>query len=806
MIISSGSSNPRFIFIADSPSTEDLNTNYSLSGYAGTLLASYCKQNNLDYESSFRTTFIKEEFKITDYVHKQKGYNWELIRPIADKWIEQLVYEINQLEPFLLIPLGEISFHYLTKLYGLRKFRGSIMLARGDIGLTKITKVLPVLGPYILYKDVRMGFITKMVDFAKIPKYLNDNLPPDNLIKPWIAKTSTQFRNFIDRCYPDAPFVVFDIETFMGIPSCISFCFDGFESCCIPLIDHSIDSDNRVLMLDLVSKLLSSPIPKVNQNIKYDWKILDRWGFSVKNIVGDSMLAASVNYCEFPKNLGFLTSIYTDIPYFKDEGRAYDPRKHSKDQFYLYNAKDSLATHQVYKQQVVETKELGVDWVYGKLIEIMPLYMKMEDNGIRIDESAQSRLIDKYEILFQINKFKIQTLTGVKDFNPLSAKQSFNLVFNWLGFDPTVKGVHASTTEESLLILMADKRVAKHAPNDGKEILQLLVNCRKIHKVLEVLELPLYPDGRFRCEFNLAGTVNGRTSAGKTTDEIFYTDSKNRVYKTNLGHSLQTIGKHPFFIDGKPYGTDIRNMYVPSRGYRFVEIDLSQAEARVDAVLSNNFSILSVFDGPIGIHRLTGSWVFDCDPLSIKKGTIEYHMAKTVRHAAERNMGVDRLFAMTQQPIETCKKVLAKIHKAQPEIREVFHRGIIDAMRHPETGRTLKAPNGRRHDFFGRIDKDAFNEGISFIPQAIVSDQTKFLGILPTFSKLKWARLLTEQHDGTLAEIPIGREEEFAIEYKKNIEQPINFKNCTLSRDFELIIPCEVEVGCNWEQLRPLKI
>ena len=71
---------------------------------------------------------------------------------------------------------------------------------------------------------------------------------------------------------------------------------------------------------------------------------------------------------------------------------------------------------------------------------------------------------------------------------------------------------------------------------------------------------------------------------------------------------------------------------------------------------------------------------------------------------------------------------------------------------------------------------------------------------------MPWVRLCTEQHDGVLAEVPIGREEEYFMRYKKNIETPINFKRCSLSRDFELTIPAEVEIGDSWYDLKGVKI
>jgi hypothetical protein len=87
----------------------------------------------------------------------------------------------------------------------------------------------------------------------------------------------------------------------------------------------------------------------------------------------------------------------------------------------------------------------------------------------------------------------------------------------------------------------------------------------------------------------------------------------------------------------------------------------------------------------------------------------------------------------------------------------------------------------------------------------VVSDQTKF-SFDKTFTECPWAYLLNEQHDGALAEVPIGRELEYGASYVKNVTTPIDFRTCSLSRDFELIIPCEVSVGENWYEMRDIKL
>lgn len=817
MIKAHGSSRPAAFFVADHPHGQDFETGYALTGYAGSLLKDFCREQGLYLDDYWRTCLIKEAPPKEDDKEQTKT------KALINEYSPLLIDEIRDMKPNLIIPLGERSFQFFTNLNNIRKFRGSVLPLAGDFQLERsnIIKVLPILGPYpYLNQEYRLRVISR-IDFGKIQKNLSEGPVPDNFYNIWVARSSSALRAFLDRSFKktlDDPqgFVVFDIETYLQIPICLSFCFDGFESVCIPLVDQSIDRDNRTLMLEMVDKVLRSNIPKVNQNIKYDWKILERWGFRVNNVIGDTMLASSTLYCEFPKNLGFLTSIYTDLPYFKDEGKEFDPDRSKRDRYYLYNAKDSLATSQIYSQQKKETIELGVDWVYKKLVQIMPIYRRAEDRGLRVDDEIRTTLLAKYESLYHIQELICRRLLNQNYFNPASHKQCRWAIYDELGYKK-VQGVKTnddgqpSTDEDSLNMLLI-KGEASRAPSIGPLVLSAIIAARKVHKVIEVLELPLHPDGQFRCEFNLAGTETGRSTASATTDQLIVFDN-NKIEVVNLGHSLQTIGKHGFMIDGVTYGKDLRSMYIPAPGYVFVECDLSGAEARVDRVLSGVFD-MQVFDNP-GIHKLTGSWLFDCKPEEIKKNILvdpgdgtapidRYHLSKTFRHAGERNMGPGQAMIMTGRPFRECDRMLNKFHSFQPEIKQVFHRDVMRALDAP--AHSLVAPNGRRRDFFDRIDKHTYNEGISTLPQAIVSDQTKFHGIGQTFSDpciYTWAHFLVEQHDGALMQAKKGREMELGRLYKKNIESvPIDFRRGTLIRDYELVIPCEVSIGPNWYEMK----
>ena len=141
-------------------------------------------------------------------------------------------------------------------------------------------------------------------------------------------------------------FMTLDIETYLGYITAVGFSFDGKEGVSIPFTIEGggMDYANLYLLQCEVARLLASRIPKVNQNIKYDWVILERFGFRLSNVRGDTGLGLKVLYPELAKNLGFQVSIWTDLPYFKDESDKkqvmWNPKLYTKDSLYIYNAKD----------------------------------------------------------------------------------------------------------------------------------------------------------------------------------------------------------------------------------------------------------------------------------------------------------------------------------------------------------------------------------------------------------------------------------------------------------------------------------
>lgn len=803
-----GSENATIMVVGDSATSEEIESGYALHGWAGRELSILFKRNGLDWNKVWKTLYIKD---ILSYNGTGKKKRKEAVQEISTKadWDGTLREEIRAIGPNIIVPVGELAFTFLTGQRSLHKFRGSVLPLRQDVQnyfVNRTIRVIPTFGAKDFFDETVKVYTT--LDVAKIAKNQTrtDPIPSEGLV--WVAHTAQEFRNFLNR-FTNPSFCFFDIETRYGIPVCISFCFDGYESVTVPLLDKEIDIANTILIWQMVGKVLASNIPKVNQNIFYDDNILSRFGWIVNNIVGDTSLRAGIIYPELPKNLGFLTSIYTDMPYYKDEGKDIDLSiPDSKKRFYIYCARDSLSCYQIYQKQTEDLKDLGLYEFYEEKIQpLYPIYRSINQTGFLVDDEARQKLRSKYTILLQTILSTFRSLCNDPEMNPRSPKFA-TFVYEELKY-PSRKDRttgNYTTEEEVLLELMVLHEPLRGDKEVGKKVLELAIAARKVWKVLEYINTHIHPDGRWRASYNLGGTTTGRSSSGKTTDQLLILSEERKIKvdrNTSCGRSLQTISKHGFKVGGEVYGKDLRSIFVPTPGFIFIEGDLSQAEARVDAVLAEDFEFLEEFDKKPGVHCMTGGWVFECDPWTIKKGTEEYHMAKIVRHAGERNIWPDHLATMLQKSLLFCEQLLEKFHAAQPKIRRTFHFEIKEFVRR---NRFLISPQGRRRDFFGKLDWHLYNEAISQIPQATVSDQMKFsMPILNETLDRNQYRWIYEGHDALMAEVKPDYRETFCKEFTKVVERPIDFRGCSLSRDFDLKIPCELEWSdTNWLGMVPV--
>jgi DNA polymerase I-like protein with 3'-5' exonuclease and polymerase domains len=248
----------------------------------------------------------------------------------------------------------------------------------------------------------------------------------------------------------------------------------------------------------------------------------------------------------------------------------------------------------------------------------------------------------------------------------------------------------------------------------------------------------------------------------------------------------------------------------------FLNCDFSQAEGRVVALLSDDEETLKMYDEH-DIHALTASWFIGGTEEKYSKKILGYEcperfLGKTTRHAGNLGAGKRRLSIEVNNqarkygiPVmiseSRAEHALKIFHMKSPKIQGVFHAGIIECLKNK---RQLIAPipygiqskYGGKRTFYERWGDELFRMAFSYIPQRAVSDNTK-AAALRIRHRLPKIKIVMEAHDALLFSIPIPLVDEYANIIKREMERPIIFENCSLTRH-DLIIPCDVEIGENY--------
>jgi DNA polymerase I-like protein with 3'-5' exonuclease and polymerase domains len=308
-----------------------------------------------------------------------------------------------------------------------------------------------------------------------------------------------------------------------------------------------------------------------------------------------------------------------------------------------------------------------------------------------------------------------------------------------------------------------------------------------------------------RTSYRLSGTTSGRTATGTSSDYILVGEPGSYSWE-NMGLSFQQIPKHGFEFGNETYGKDIRRCYVPSPGYEFIEIDLSQAEARVVDVLANDYESLAEYE-ILDKHWKMAKLCFPelgeynkKDPALVRKRQI----GKTGKHASNYDESPFAFAMRMHMPVREATKILTAIRQGNPKIANVFHAEVRKAL---DNTRTLRTGFGRRREFFDRITPETYKEAYAYIPQGMLSDHVKF-NILCNLEEntSEFARPLVEWHDSILSEVKIGYREPYIREFKRLAATPITFLEGTFIRDHPLVIPIEAEVGNSWYDLKGISI
>jgi DNA polymerase len=781
-----GASCAKLLIVGEAPAKHEVEQGRPLVGSTGKIVDELLRNAGMNRGEVYATNVFKYRCPGDDIE------NAGLTGHSIEEGIPDLWREIDAIRPNCILGLGNLALSTLTGKEGITKWRGSILPAIHG-GYKVVNTIHPAslfkrTTPYSQKAYIQFDF-ARAIEESKTPSL---DLPHRTL---QVIRSSYELQNFLD-AYRDRNRIMIDLEVIKCVPTCVGIAFNKNHAVSVPVIPlrhlhgGSIMSDaDRRELLRILARFLEDPRLEIcGQNFKFDHgKLLNPLRMKVKpaNVYFDTMLAQHVLNPEFPKALQFISSLYTREPFYKDEGRDFNSKRDSLDRHYLYNAKDCVVQYECMEEQIKELEERGLkDFFFQVMMPQHQLYMEMEGIGLCISHTRRQELYSKYtdleikmqEELNELAGFYVNVASNTKDV-PLFVYKTCNM--------PQREDVG----EDTLVSLLAN-----HAKKpEHIKGLNLIIDLRRVRNAKSKISSRLDYDGRLRTGYRIGGTETGRSSTSVLKAPV-------RPHK--IGMSFHSITKHG------ELGKDIREMIVPDKGMVFMNADLSQAEARVVALLSNDLDLLELFD-KADIHNITASWIFGKDPSKIDRVT-ERFIGKTTRHAGNYDMQKHthmlnvnsnaRRFGIDINISEwKAGKQLETFHMRSPKIRQVFHAEIVKAL---EVNRTLITPHGRTRIFYERWGHDLFKEAYATIPQGTVKDHLTL-----AMYRIKTAKpelqFILESHDAFLVQVPDNPDSitEHALLFLKELQVPIDFSRCSLPRGM-LVIPGEVEVGYDYKNLK----
>ena len=708
---------------------------------------------------------IRETIHITNVV-KVRPPNNELNRLhelglTVQDFIPYLQEELSVVNPTAILALGNYALEALTGEHGITKWRGSTL----DCRLLPGSTVMPTLHPSYLQRGQMDQYPYVRNDIKRFAQVGFGTYKPEISYEMIINPTLTQALEYLDQINSSASETCFDIETVAHQRiTCVGWTLDSDSAICIPFRHNGLHNRwteaEQIMLIRAMQQIYNnSHIVKIGQSMHYDMHfLLPLLGFPREPLF-DTRFAHQLIHPDSKHDLGFLTSIYTNMNYHKDEFKDWKSAQIPHDEtLWTYNIKDVITTHRVYHGLVKDLKELSLyQFFTGYVMPFRRVIFEMEHRGINVDVQLYNEWRDfiRDEEL-PIAQEILNKLVG-QELNPNSSKQIGEYLVTKLHIPvPRTQIGNYTVDEKTLESLRA--RFPQH-----KEIIDQIL-CVRVLKAKDLgtyLSAKLSPGGRMKCSY-------GYTKTGRLTSSSNHQD---------LGTNLQNIPKH------------LRQIFIPEPGQVFVEGDLSQAEARVMAWLMHSDKLKQVFMSGQKIHKVVGSWIYHKDSNDLTPD--EYLIAKKTVHGSNYRLGVNKFATIIGRPVAEARLLQEKYYSVVPEL-PAYHASIQQTI---EQTRRLTTCYGRTRVFTGRLDDETFRSGYAQLPQSTVVDTINIGTLGFWLIKPPEVFIATQTHDSILVSCPPDMVSYITKWLKIHLE---TIRELPIEGDI-LVIPLEIEEPkMNW--------
>lgn len=696
--------------------------------------------------------------------------------PIVHQGFTRLLQEIHEVQPNVIVALGNTAMWALTGNTGITKWRGSQLncaipreiyppgiLAPNDAPWAG--KLIPTLHPALILRmfDQRPLAVLDLKRAAKeraTKEYTN--VPKWNFhVKPTLAECLSVLGDL--ECRLDSgslEWIDFDIETAAGHIECVGLSWSLTDALIIPLMcrddQHgyfATPADEAAVVYALY-RVLTHPKVKVRwQNGLYDAQYTYRHWHFVPRGAQDTMIAHHSVYCGLSKSLAFQASMYCDhYVYWKDDGKVADAKVPEEKRWY-YNGTDCVRTREVGEALTHVIDSYGMQSVDTFQQEFFWPVLQCMQRGVRIDLKHRDELRIELMEEMAVREDYFRHVLG-HDLNPSSKTQMQTLFYEDLKqpkiWSKPKPGMPASLTCDKAALKLIGQREPILLP-----LLRAIAEYRSLGVFLKTFVLArLDIDQRMRTSYNICGAETFRFSSRKNAFDS--------------GTNLQNIPKGDEASESEADDEDemaglhlpnIRKIFVPDPGYEMFDKDLSKADLRIVTWEADEPEMKAMLKAGADPYVEVAREFYN-DP-SIRKTRSDgsedprYRLFKSFCHGTHY-LGTPyglahRLGLSVHQAERTQKWYLGRMRRIA-----AWQQDFCAQLR---SRRYAQNVFGYRRYYFDRVTDATCREAIAWVPQSTVALYINriWMNIYKMFLHIQ---ILLQVHDSLVGQFPMHRRAE----------------------------------------------
>jgi DNA polymerase I len=553
-------------------------------------------------------------------------------------------------------------------------------------------------------------------------------------------RTVEQLKVFVEEALTK-PYVALDSETTsLSIMDAklvgLSLSHTPGQAIYIPLNHLEATSQlNEQVVFDLLHPLLTDPsVLKIGQNIKYDLGVLKRYGVDVFPVTDTMLISYVLDSSRHGHGLDDLAERHlqhTPIKYNDVVGTGKTQKTFDQVDIGLatsYAAEDADITFRLYDYLQPRLAAERMMTVYERIERpLIPVITAMELTGVRVDPQLLFQLGQEFSVDLQRLTNQIYEHAG-QVFNIGSPKQLGEILFKNKGLPAPKKTKTGS--------YVTDADVLEKLAEQGHVLPKLILDWRELSKLKST-----YVDG-------LLSNLNKKT---------------NRIH-TSYGMALTTTGRlsssEPNLQNipiRTPKGRQIRQAFIPEKGWKMLSLDYSQIELRLLCHMAEVPQLSKAFCEGQDIHVLTASEIFG---IPLERVTAEWRRkAKTINFGIIYGISAFGLAKQLDIPQQDAARYIAHYFEKYPGIQAYMENQKDFARQHGY----VKTLFGRKCYTLGIQDKNAMlrqfaeRQAINAPLQGTNADIIKMAmnripGVLQSHHLS--GRLLLQVHDELVFEVP----------------------------------------------------